>query len=76
MNNNAGLDGFDPLTGSLPFTLCRNATSPGTFTIRAKVSSERGSNDIIEGQLPPATFTLGLRARKVYVAVDVDVPGH
>ena len=54
----AFLDGYDPTTGTGRYTLCRNSTRYGKFTIAAKVSVDDGSGHITEGRLPLDTFRL------------------
>jgi hypothetical protein len=54
----AFLDGYDPTTGTGRYTLCRNSTHYGTFTIAAKLSTDDGSGHITEGRLPTDTFRL------------------
>ena len=63
LGSGAYLDGYDPLAGTGHFTLCRNTTRRGWFTIRAKVSVDDGFGEITEGQLPPDRFRLGKRNR-------------
>ena len=54
----AFLDGYDPTTGTGHYTLCRNSTRYGRFTIRAKVSVDDGSGHITEGLLPVDHYRL------------------
>ena len=51
------LTGWDPLTGSGAFRLCRRATKGGKYTIRALLSVQDGL-EYAEGWLPETTFRL------------------
>lgn len=62
LGGGAFLDGYDPKVGTGSYTLCRNTTRRGWFTIRAKLSVDQDGK-IIEGQLPPDRFKLGKRRR-------------
>jgi hypothetical protein len=59
----AFLDGYDPETGSGHYTLCRNTTRSGVFTIQAKLSTDDGAGHITEGRLPADTYVLLARRR-------------
>jgi hypothetical protein len=54
----AFLDGYDPMSGSGHYTLCKATTRYGTFRIEAKVSIDDGAGHIVEGRLPVDTYRL------------------
>ena len=54
----AFLGGYDPTTGTGRYTLCRNSTRYGTFTIAAKLSVDDGTGHVTEGRLPADKFRL------------------
>ena len=54
----AFIDGYDPMTGTGHYKLCRVTTRYGKFKIEAKVSADDGPGHITEGVLPPDTFRL------------------
>jgi hypothetical protein len=58
LGGGAFIDGYDPETGSGHYTLCRNTTRYGRFTIVAKLSVDDGTGHLTEGVLPPDTFRL------------------
>lgn len=49
-------------TATTSFTLCRNNTRPGVFTLSAIVSSDDGNGTVTSYQMTPATFTLAAPA--------------
>jgi hypothetical protein len=51
-------EGYDPETGTGHYTLCRNTTRRGRFTIDAKLSVDDGYGKITDGRLPTDHFRL------------------
>ena len=49
--------GKDTLSGTSSWRLCRHGIKGGVYTIKAKLSVQNGA-DLVEGWLPPSTFTL------------------
>jgi len=54
----AFIDGYDPTSGTGHYTLCRNSTRHGRFTIWAKLSVDDGSGHVTQGALPLDQFRL------------------
>ena len=51
------MEGFDQTSGSDTYRICRVTTRPGTFKIKAKLSTVEG-NDTFEAWLPVTRFRL------------------
>jgi hypothetical protein len=54
----AYFDGYDPLSGTGHYKLCKMTNPPGRYTIDAKVAVEDGAGVITEGRLPTDTYRL------------------
>jgi hypothetical protein len=52
------LGGFDPQQGTGTYTVCKNNTRYGRFTIEAKLSADNGPQGYVEGSLPTSHFRL------------------
>jgi len=54
----AFMGGYDPLTGTGRYKLCKVTTRPGRFTIVVKLSVDSGYGEITDGMLPPDRYRL------------------
>jgi hypothetical protein len=59
-------DGYDPKQGTGTYKMCRNTTTYGRFTIKAKLSvaDENGNHITAQGRLPDDHFRLHRRHRR------------